>query len=271
MATFLSVSAIATDQIEQWNSSPNVGTVDIDVQQKTIVITALGSDTDEIFSFEAYDDTDDSPIDIDSITVSGSIGSGLVRIQIAPDPMSSRTVGAARVKTIDLSNATSSELVTLDITSDLGETAGVVVDDVSGTIDVGNDLKNTFAASTVSGNILIDNDLASGATLDLGTSSGDVTITRWLTGDIEIDSFSGDLSINGGSASGDVTIGDDYDGTITCTSSGVSGDWLIDGTLTGAVTLRSISGSLTIGGNYADTITCTAGGVTGDWGTSAAT
>jgi len=134
--------ALADRVIEQWNDSIMSSKVSIDDGLGTILITGVASDTDEIFSFEAYDDVTGDPADIDSITVDSGIGSGTVRIQIGPDPNSARTDGADNVGTIDLSNADYGELVDVNINGRLGlvdgGTSGTVkVDEISGDVTVG--------------------------------------------------------------------------------------------------------------------------------------
>lgn len=256
--------------IEQWNMSISSSKVTIDDGEGTILITGLAADTNEVFKFVCYDDGTDAPLDIESITVDSNIASGLVRVQVVSDG-APHTAGARDVWEINLSNATSSELVGVDITDDLGEVAGVTVDTVTGAVDVGGDVSTGFAttgnfggdltAATVTGaNIHIGNNLTSGTTLDVGTMTGDIDIDG-DTGPgamIEVDDMTGDITVTGtlsGAVMGKISVGA-MEGNIEVGT--LSGD-ITAGSLTGDITLTTTSsttlnGDITIQSTYSDTI-----------------
>jgi hypothetical protein len=167
-------------------------------------IEILDSDSG-VFSFETYDSSDDSPLDIDAIVVDSGIGSGTVAVTIGPDPNSSRTYGANDVATIDLTNATYGELVDVEINGALGIVVGnpfpgsVTVDEVSGTVYVGLLYTTTFNAGDITGTLSVD-----------GFQAGVV---------FAADSIASLVNRGGGTNQfGTITVNGDLDGTIDFSS-----------------------------------------------------
>jgi hypothetical protein len=103
-------------RIEQWNPNITEG-FEISLARRTILITT-GHPT-EVFKFEAYDDSNNEPETINEISV--QTGAGTVLLAVIGDPAGERTLGAADLEKLDLSQASSSTLVQVKIDTDLGE------------------------------------------------------------------------------------------------------------------------------------------------------
>ena len=244
IATVLFVSS-ASAGLKLWSGTPG----DVTITGNDAEIFAAGT-----FKFES-EVTPGGALDvIGNITVNSSV-TGTVTVYIERDT-DNDSPGATNVGSINLTNATTGDLAELRITGNLGSGGPSTVTAVTGAVVIGDgttdNLVNDFDASPggVSGNITIAGSIATGKQLKVGTMAGNISVGRWLLGDIVATSLDGNLTISGDSASGDVTIGGNYADTITCTAAGIGGDWSIGGKLTGTVTVRSIGGNgrLTVGG-----------------------
>ena len=85
--------------IEEWTGATGY---DINQTNGTVLITAAGT-----YKFQSYDGA--TPADIEWIRVQSGV-TGTVRVSVYQDPNDGSGVGAANVKEIDLSNATTSYL-----------------------------------------------------------------------------------------------------------------------------------------------------------------
>ena len=195
----------------------------------TVNITILESDTGT-FSFEAFYTGTNSAAHINLIETDPSGVTGTVRLKIASDPSSARVYGAADVRELDLSTAGTGVLSGLNISGDLGETAGVECDDVIDDVSIGGNVLNTFDAG----------DVDSGAT---------ITIAKDLEGTLTANTL-GNLTINGDSnliaVPGDIEIAQDFDGTITINNKFAGTIQIGDP----GTTLSNLGGTIAIVGNF---------------------
>jgi hypothetical protein len=227
--------------IRQWNVDIPPSKYDIDQVQRKVTIKE-GS-LEDIFKFEAFDLDTSYPYDpgvINQIVIDAD-GAGVVKLMVAGDPQCARHFGARDVYTIDLWNTLSAELVLLRVSGNLGEWAGVVVDDISGDLSVGGDLLGSISADSGSGDITITGDAAYGIVFSGGTS-GDILIGGTHIGGIGADS-AGDITISGaGPHSGPITLRHSYSRCLT-----------INGDMTGNIDVGgALTGSIVIGGDVVD-------------------
>ncbi|MBK8914836.1 MAG: hypothetical protein IPM64_09610 [Phycisphaerales bacterium] len=211
--------AMASATVSEWNGV-NPAKWSYNPQTNTIEILAADSAT---FSFEAYNSGTGAPLDIDNIVVQSGV-TGTVHVRIAPQPGSGRTYGAANVKGINLSAATTGNLAGVVISGDLGALTGVTVSNITGAVaaDDGTNI-------SVAGNLGAALTLNSATALNVaggGTHTGDITIAGAgphtgaisLTGD-----YSGDMTLTG-DRSGQVKINGDLTSTGSVTITGEVGD-----------------------------------------------
>jgi hypothetical protein len=233
---------VAFAEIEEWGgagSGYQISQVD-----GTILITAAGT-----YKFQSYDG--ETPDDIEWIRVQSGV-TGTVRVHIYQDPNDGDGVGAANVKEIDLSNATTSYLDRLYISGNTATLGDVVCDYMTdGDIDIGGNLGKIglpytkLSATTISGAITVGGTLVASDTLEAGTL-GNVTIygsgVTPVQGDIHvINNYSGTLLID-----------HKFSGELDCDAN-VPGAITITGVTTGLVNVDgNISGTISIDANLND-------------------
>lgn len=185
---YLASSGFAAVDIEEWSGASSGFTIH---GEQYIEITAAGT-----YYFQSYDGA--SPADIDNIYITGGGVTGTVTIHIYQDPNDGEGPGAAAVKDIDLSTATTGVLGKVYISGHLGEDDDVVVHEVSDDIEIGGNVYNTFNAGEVDSEVSI-------------------TIEKDLEGTLKADTL-GNLTIEGEFAGvavpGDIVIAQDYAGTL---------------------------------------------------------
>ena len=126
----LCVSVTAIAEIEEWGPATS-GFVIYD--DDTVKITAAGT-----YYFQAYDG--DTATDINNIYITeGGIG-GTVTIHIYQDPNDANGVGAANVKQIDLSGATTGIIARLYISGNLATQGHINCTNITGNIEVDGSL-----------------------------------------------------------------------------------------------------------------------------------
>jgi len=226
----IGATGVARATIEEWTSA-STGFY-IDDQAGTILITAAGT-----YKFQSYDGA--TPADIEWIRVQSGV-TGTVRVSVYQDPNDGNGVGAANVKEIDLSNATTSYLDRLYISGNTATLGDVACDYMTdGDIDIGGDMgpfvgARTFSVNNATAAIFVHGTLGNYTTLDGGTL-GDVTILGSSTsvqGNIKIrNTYSGTLLMDH-RFDGDLTIGDPNDPNL---ASDLTGEVDITGAFLGAM------------------------------------
>lgn len=135
----------------------------------------------------------------------------------------------------------------IELSGRLGSNDDVLLDVVSGSIDVGGVASGDNAEERV----------------EINSMSSALTIND-LEGFVELGAMTGDINLEGAvpnaSVGGDITIGSDYAGTITIDWSGINrsfrGDIVINGDMTGDISLDNrLSGSITVDGDFTGTLT----------------
>ena len=118
LAALLTTTTVLGDlRIEQWNPNITDGFTILEDERKITITTGHAT---EVFKFEAYDDVTNEPETINEISVQA--GAGTVLLAVVGDyDGGGRTLGAADLKKLDLSGASSSTLVQVKISGDLAE------------------------------------------------------------------------------------------------------------------------------------------------------
>ena len=161
--------------------------------------------------------------------------SGTVNLYVQMDPNGGGGDGAANVDEINLSTATTSNIMLIDISTNLGDIGNIVATTISGPISVDGDIVNDIVITALLGDISCD-DMADLYVTGTGTHTGDIDIngTGTCYGDIEIDgTYDGDLTIDG-YMEGDTTIGT------------LSGSMNVGLNLQGTTTIASLPGTLQV-------------------------
>ena len=242
--------SLAAVRIRQWNANITSGFV-IDEILQTVRITA--SNSGEIYKFEAYDDTNDQPVAINSLVVDTGVG-GTVRVLIDGSGVNGRSRGATDVKTLNLSEAATGTLEGLDITADLGETSGVFVDNVAGAVQVDGEVFQSVTLGSVTSSFVVNLDVETGASITASGLSSLLHIKGQLKGSLNVTNLSSSGTIDLGDTAplaghpGTMNIYDDLAGTIRITRV-VTGNITVDGNLTGLIELVNLQGRLEIQGD----------------------
>ncbi len=211
-----SATAHAYYWLRQWN--PNIENPDnsryyCDVNAKTVYI--YQGDLDNIFKFEAFETTDNSPQDINLIV---SYTTGVVRVMVAGNGPG-RTEGARHVREIRAwPPAAPIELVSLNITGDLGQDGLSSFSSFHAII--GGDLLNQLSSTTT---------LESSRLIVVGTLAANVECARL-----------GNVNIYGAGP---------HTGNITATAAPYYGTLRVFGTYGGTLSLASSYGPLTFYGD----------------------
>ena len=186
--------SLAAVRIRQWNANITSGFV-IDEILQTVRITA--SNSGEIYKFEAYDDTNDQPVAINSLVVDTGVG-GTVRVLIDGSGVNGRSRGATDVKTLNLSEAATGTLEGLDITADLGETSGVFVDNVAGAVQVDGEVFQSVTLGRVNSSFVVNLDVETGASITASGLSSLLHIKGQLKGSLNVTNLSSSGTIGSG-------------------------------------------------------------------------
>ncbi len=191
----LGVTSGAFGEIYVWQGDAEDCT--LDHEDNTIQINEAGT-----YGFRAWDPATE---ELEAIQwIRAQIGvSGTVTVKIAYD--AGGGAGATDVWEIDLSNATTGTLAKLEITEDLGQTNGVTVDSVSGEVEMGGNLLNTFDGGDIGAPITIGGLLSGNISAD---SARDITVdgTGTHTGSMTVRGVYSDALALGGPMSGDISI-----------------------------------------------------------------
>lgn len=161
-----------------------------------------------------------------------------------PDPgQPTHTHGAARVRVIDLDEAATGEIVSLDLTGDLGriqfQPAGhVKADAITGTLTFGS-LYNACDAGAVSGTITMGQ-LQSGCTFTASALSRSLTTSSGAAGDVTVNGdLDGLIDFSGAAAYGGlITINGDISGTGRLSMPRFDGQIKVTGDLVSSSTTR---------------------------------
>ena len=132
------------------------------------------NDPSKVFSFEAYDDSDDSPATIDVVSLGSGLTSGTIRVLIDADPSSSRTYGALNLGQLDIKKTGVTGILTgLNISGSLATDGAITIhSSYSGTL---------FVNRRFNGNISIEGDLTGTVTLHIARNPDDEAGTDGAT------------------------------------------------------------------------------------------
>jgi len=148
IAVGASTASISEAQISLWSGES--GDVNINNTTGTVTIEAAG-----VFKFQSVDGNDLA--DINLIEVADGV-TGTVEVHVMRDPGDEvGTTGARDVNEVDLTNDQGASLVgvlgVIDIGGDIGTLGGVTVNDVTGDLAIGGDIRLLFSADDITGDI----------------------------------------------------------------------------------------------------------------------
>ena len=187
----LCLSIVVQAGIEEWGPATSGFIIRGD---NTIEITTAGT-----YYFQAYNGS--TAIDINSIYTSTGGVDGPVTVYVYQDPLDGNGVGAARVKKIDLSTATTGNLARLYISGNLADAGDIKCDNLTGNITAGGALGGH--------DIIVEGD-ASGNIVFLG-GTGNITIADDCSGSMYLGAYNGGTIHIGNNLTGNIRSNKLYD------------------------------------------------------------